>query len=149
MNPLRLYEEQHAHDVRPLVAYACFYLWFEAFPYVFTGIYHFKGGVADLPFNGILVGAIVAYIALVIYTLYYFQPRLDRLNAIPGGPGAQPEEQLRLGLISGAFIPISLLVFGWTSRESVHWIWPIFGAALYMPGEHNSYCQRRSNFQVD
>lgn len=33
-------------------------------------------------------------------------------------------------------IPISLFTFGWTAQPdgSVHWIWPIIGAGLYMPG---------------
>ena len=32
------------------------------------------------------------------------------------------------------FIPISLFIFGWTSRASVHWIVPIIGASLYVLG---------------
>lgn len=46
----------------------------------------------------------------------------------------EPEEYLRLAVIAGVFIPISLFMFGWTARRSVHWIAPIIGAGLYMPG---------------
>jgi hypothetical protein len=63
-----------------------------------------------------------------------------------------PEARLELGLVAGAFIiPVSLLMFGWTARESVHGyvvsafsssrllsfpiarIVTIIGAALYFP----------------
>jgi DHA1 family multidrug resistance protein-like MFS transporter len=37
------------------LADAIFYLWFEAFPLVFTDIYHFNEGLSGLPFLGFLV----------------------------------------------------------------------------------------------
>ncbi|KAK0466761.1 major facilitator superfamily domain-containing protein [Desarmillaria tabescens] len=67
--------------------YAIFYLWFEAFPLVFTDIYHFRLGASGLPFLGFIV-----------------------------------------------FIPTSVLIFGFTSKEGIHWIVPVIGAALYLPG---------------
>lgn len=38
---------------------AVFYLWFEAFPLVFSGIYHFNEGLSGLPFLGFLVSGII------------------------------------------------------------------------------------------
>jgi len=32
------------------------------------------------------------------------------------------------------FIPTSVLIFGFTSKASIHWIVPVIGAALYLPG---------------
>ncbi|KAF9511080.1 hypothetical protein BS47DRAFT_1373151 [Hydnum rufescens UP504] len=86
-------------------------VWFEAFPLVFVDIYHFKLGVSGLPFIGIIVGAVWM-----------------RTGGFP------PEERLKLAIVSGFAIPISLFIFGWTSRPSVHWIAPVIGAAIYMPG---------------
>ncbi|KAF8305616.1 MFS general substrate transporter [Clavulina sp. PMI_390] len=116
------------------LAYAVFYLWFEAFPIVFVDIYHFQGGIAGLPFIGILVGAIVSYTFYVLYLKYYLFPRFGRIAS--QGEQPQQEEWLRLAIIAGTMIPISLLVFGWTARPdgSVHWIFPIIGAGMYMPG---------------
>jgi DHA1 family multidrug resistance protein-like MFS transporter len=111
------------------VAYAVFYLWFESFPLVFIDIYHFKGGVSGLPFLGIVVGALVSYICYVFYIIFYLGPKFARLNF-----NVPPEEYLRLSCIAGVFIPISLFMFGWSARPSVHWIVPIIGAGLYMPG---------------
>jgi DHA1 family multidrug resistance protein-like MFS transporter len=110
-------------------AYAIFYLWFEAFPLVFGDIYHFKGGILGLPFIGIIVGALISYVFYVFYLLLYLYPKFARLNW-----QVEPEEYLLLAAIAGVFIPISLFMFGWTSRHSVHWIVPIIGAGLYMPG---------------
>lgn len=70
-------------------------------------------------------------------------------------PDFAPEARLELGLVAGAFIPTSLLIFGWSAQSEVHWyvsmsradvlvdtdasfrtlrIVPIIGAALYLPG---------------
>lgn len=39
-----------------------------------------------------------------------------------------------MALIGGICIPISLFVFGWTARADIHWIFPVIGAAIYLPG---------------
>ena len=36
--------------------------------------------------------------------------------------------------MASIFIPTSLLIFGFSSKSSVHWIVPVIGAALYLPG---------------
>lgn len=54
-------------------------------------------------------------------------------------PNFQPEFRLALGFPSAFFIPVSLLIFGWTSRESVSPALPILGAGLYFPGLFNLF----------
>jgi MFS transporter, DHA1 family, multidrug resistance protein len=122
-------------------------VWFEAFPLVFVDIYHFKLGVSGLPFAGIIVGAMVSFTCYCAYIYYYLNPKWMRTGGFP------PEERLKLAIVSGFTIPISLFIFGlstgscqpsiletdhmcpgWTSRPSVHWIGPVIGAAIYMPG---------------
>lgn len=39
-----------------------------------------------------------------------------------------PEARLEIGLMASVFIPISLFMFGWSSRESVHWYAPLIAA---------------------
>lgn len=111
-----------------LVAYAIFYLWFEAFPLVFIDIYHFQGGVAGLPFIGILIGAITGCVIYALYHRFYLTPKSTK------GETIEPEEFLRLALFASFLIPISLLTFGWSAKKDVHWIVPIIGASMYMPG---------------
>jgi hypothetical protein len=45
-----------------------------------------------------------------------------------------PEIRLEIGLMASIFIPTSVLIFGFTSKASIHWIVPVIGAALYLPG---------------
>ncbi|KAJ3843934.1 major facilitator superfamily domain-containing protein [Lentinula raphanica] len=112
--------------------YAIFYLWFEAFPLVFTDIYHFDLGLSGLPFLGFSVSAAITYTCYALYQRYHFQPRSDRAKA--EGHELPPEARLEIGLIASIFIPTSLFIFGFTSKESIPWIVPIIGAALYLPG---------------
>ena len=109
-------------------AYAIFYLWFEAFPLVFNDIYHMSEGVGSLPFIGIIVGAGLSYVIYALYLYYYLNPKWERQGSL------EPEERLGVAVVAGFSIPISLFIFGWTSRASVHWIVPTIGAGLYMPG---------------
>ncbi|KAJ7863168.1 major facilitator superfamily domain-containing protein [Mycena leptocephala] len=112
--------------------YAVFYLWFEAFPLVFSGIYHFNEGLSGLPFLGFLVSGIITYAVYCIYLMYHIAPRNARAAA--AGKEPLPEIKLEIGLMASIFIPTSVLIFGFASKASVHWIVPVIGAALYLPG---------------
>ncbi|KAK0239352.1 major facilitator superfamily domain-containing protein [Armillaria nabsnona] len=112
--------------------YAIFYLWFEAFPLVFTDIYHFRLGASGLPFLGFIVSGAITYTVYVIYLKYCIAPRLAEARA--AGVGFLPEIHLEIGLMASIFIPTSVLIFGFTAKESIHWIVPVIGAALYLPG---------------
>ena len=43
------------------LAYAIFYLWFEAFPIVFNDLHHFKQGVGGLPYLAFVISAIITF----------------------------------------------------------------------------------------
>ncbi|KZP16134.1 MFS general substrate transporter [Athelia psychrophila] len=104
------------------------YLQFEAFPLVFNDIYHFNLGVGSLPFAAFVVSGSFTYTFYVLYNRYHMEPRMAR------NPNLAPEARLEIGLMASIFIPISLFIFGWASRASVHWIVPVIAAALYLPG---------------
>jgi hypothetical protein len=53
---------------------------------------------------------------------------------IKAGGNVAPEIRLEIGLIGSIFIPTSVLIFGFTSKANIHWIFPVIGAALYLPG---------------
>ncbi|KAJ6610997.1 major facilitator superfamily domain-containing protein [Mycena sp. CBHHK59/15] len=61
--------------------YAIFYLWFEAFPLVFNGIYHFNEGVSSLPFLAFIVSGGVTYTVYCLYQKYHIAPRYARAAA--------------------------------------------------------------------
>ncbi|KAK4053477.1 hypothetical protein OIV83_001644 [Microbotryomycetes sp. JL201] len=115
-------------NVYSAVTYAVFYLFFASFPLVYEQqVHHFNTGVGQLPYIGFLVTGVLSYIAYVVYQRRHIIPRLE-------DPSFRQEHRLELGIAAGIFIPVSLLIFGWTARPQVHWFWPIFGAALYTPG---------------
>ncbi|KAF7297113.1 Benomyl methotrexate resistance protein [Mycena indigotica] len=112
--------------------YGLFYLWFEAFPLVFTDIYHFNLGVSSLPFLGFIVTGTLTYTVYCLYQKYHIAPRVDRIEA--ANLKVAPEIRLEIGLMASIFIPASILIFGFASRSTVHWIVPVIGASLYLPG---------------
>lgn len=129
---------------------AIFYLWFEAFPLVFIDIYHFNLGLSGLPFLAFIVSACITvstfihsistsqlipipqYTTYCLYQMYHIAPRIKR--AEDAGKEVAPEIRLEIGLMASIFIPASVLIFGFTAKESIHWIFPVIGAALYLPG---------------
>ncbi|KAF5314820.1 hypothetical protein D9619_007394 [Psilocybe cf. subviscida] len=110
------------------LAYAIFYLWFEAFPLVYNDMYHFNLGQSGLPFLGLLVSAFFASSAYIAWNYYHVEPLFVKNGHIV------PESRMLVALVASVFIPMSLFIFGWTSRPDIHWIAPTIGAALYLPG---------------
>ncbi|KAI0044858.1 putative caffeine resistance protein 5 [Auriscalpium vulgare] len=108
--------------------YALLYCWFESFPIVFQGIYGFREQLVGLSFLGILVGCILVIPPFFAYLYYYQEPRYNENGDI------QPELHMRATIVGAFFIPICLFWFGWSSRESVPWIVPVIGSALFPIG---------------
>ncbi|GKZ34126.1 GTPase-activating protein [Aspergillus brasiliensis] len=123
-DPVILFVNMHT-----MLIYGILYLWFEFFPFVFDGIYHFTAIQQALAFFGILVGAVVSVLVYVLWLYFSYQPRVADPNTI-----VEPEARLVPGQIGAICIPICLFIFAWTSRESVHWIVPIIGTAFFAPG---------------
>lgn len=103
-------------------------VWFEAFPLVFVGIYHFNLGQSGLPFLGLFVTCFFACAGYICWQYFHVEPLFKRQGYIA------PESRLVVALFASFFIPTSLFIFGWTARANVHWIGPTIGADLYLPG---------------
>jgi DHA1 family multidrug resistance protein-like MFS transporter len=110
------------------LVYALLYLWFESFPIVFVGTYHFTLGTEGLAFLGILIGAIVTIPPFFWYLHKYVEPLYN------GGGEVKPEYRLPPALVGAFFLPICLFWFGWSARPSVHWIMPIIGSSFFSVG---------------
>ncbi|GJP88849.1 caffeine resistance protein [Aspergillus niger] len=123
-DPVILFVNMHT-----MLIYGILYLWFEFFPFVFDGIYHFTAIQQGLAFFGILVGAVVSVIVYALWLYLLYQPRVANSDII-----VEPEARLVPSQIGAVCIPICLFIFAWTSRESVHWIAPIIGTAFFAPG---------------
>lgn len=109
------------------LAYAIFYLFFEAYPVIFEGIYHMNTGVAGLAFLPILVGAVIA-LGIFIYCDGVLQ-RAKKANT----HWASIEEYRRLPLacLGGPLYVISLLWLGWTAKPGIHWMVPMLAGVPF------------------
>ena len=106
------------------LAYAIFYLYFEAYPVIFQGpssIYHFSAGVTGLTFLPIGIGAVLCTFIFIWYDSYL--AKAQKRNA----PWAAIEEYRRLPLacVGGPLYVIGLFWLGWSARSDVHWIVPV------------------------
>ena len=105
--------------------YALLYIWFESFPIVFIGIYHWREQLVGLSFLGLFVGAFLVMPPFFAYLYYVQEPKYNEKGDL------KPEERMPVAIVGALIVPICLLWFGWTSRESIHWIVPIIGSSLF------------------
>lgn len=119
-----------AFDIYIAVCYGAFYLFFEAFPLVFIGIYNFTLVEMGLAFLGFCVGCLLAYAALLVYLAKYIGPKFKNNTFTP-------EDFLPLSMAVCWALPLSLFMFGWTAR--VHWILPIIAEVFFVINVFNLF----------
>ena len=119
-----------AFDLYIALCYGAFYLFFEAFPIVFGGIYHFTLVEQGLAYFGFCVGCIFAYIILLVFSIKVAAKRFANNTFTP-------ETTLILAMCIGWCIPLALFMFGWTAK--VHWILPIISEVFFVLGCFNIF----------
>jgi MFS transporter, DHA1 family, multidrug resistance protein len=127
-------------SVYTALMYAIFYSFFEVFPFVYaTGLsrpnsftkgYGMNYGEIGLIFQAITIG-----ICLAIPTYFYYLHKIFGPRIKAQGLG-EPEWVLVPGLYTCIFVPVGLLLFGWTSFNSpkIHWIIPTIGIVFFAFG---------------
>lgn len=124
----------------PMLLLLCFYtgfllsvvyLFFVAFPMVFTEVYNFEIEFVGLSFLGVITGMIIGAF------FFPFWARLHQRDVARNGGVALPEHRLPQMCVGSLFPPIGLFMFAWTVYRSVHWMVPIvasgiFGLGCYM-----------------
>ncbi|CCH61304.1 hypothetical protein TBLA_0E02500 [Henningerozyma blattae CBS 6284] len=126
LKPFRLIFQEPiilAFDLYTAVAYGIFYLFFEAFPIVFVGIYNFTVIELGLAFLGFCVGCVFAYAIWVVFMWKYISPKFANGTFVP-------ENMVVLGMYLCMFLPLTLFFFGWTAK--VHWILPIISELFFV-----------------
>jgi DHA1 family multidrug resistance protein-like MFS transporter len=106
------------------IIYGIFYSFFEAFPLVYEGMYHFNLGELGLTFLSVTVGVVLAVTWYWWYIYYRVEPDI-RANGI-----GSPERRLIPALIVTFFVPVGLFLFGWTARPDIHWIVSCIGIVI-------------------
>lgn len=114
------------------VAYAIFYIFFQAYPIIYQGTYGFSAGEEGLTFLPIGVGAVFAG---GIYL--YWERYLERARSRPTPPAwSRKEEFVRLPIacLGAPLFAISLFWLGWTAKPEIHWIVPTLSALPFGTG---------------
>ena len=111
-------------DLYTALLYGVLFLWFESFPFVFGGIYHFNLGQQGLVFLGIFVGGVVTLPLFLLWIKHRIVPRFTQ-------PGFRPEMVLPPTFFGSAALPMCLFFYGWSARPSVHWIVPVIGSSFF------------------
>jgi hypothetical protein len=102
------------------IAYAIFYMSFEAYPIIFQGIYNMTPGISGLMFISIGIGEILALPVFIGYDHYLLRAKA----ANKSWTRKEEARRLPLGCIGGPFYVIALFLLGWSARSDVHWIVP-------------------------
>lgn len=105
--------------------YGILYLFLTAIPLIFEGQYHFKSGVAELPYLGIFIGTMIGGIICIM-----LDSRFLKIMDNNGGKPI-PEERLPPMMIGSFFFAGGLFWLGWAGdyADKVHWIVPTLGGA--------------------
>lgn len=98
--------------------------WFEAFPIVFTELYHFnliETGITYLStITGIAIGGII-YLYVVNRIMKAEEPPAIEKFLIPS-------------MIGSFFLPVGLFIFAWGASVHTHWMAPVIGSLLFNVG---------------
>ncbi|BCS19810.1 MFS transporter [Aspergillus puulaauensis] len=99
------------------LVYGILYLFFEAYPVSFQEVRGWtNGGIAGLPFIGIMIGVFCGVALIIWQTKTRFARKLAKHGRVV------PEERLIPMMIASVLLPAGLFWFGWTSETSVHWM---------------------------
>lgn len=106
------------------LVYAMLFAALESFRVVYVEIYGFSSVQEGLTFLAPLIGFELASIAYFFF-LYFYQERHFSADG-----KLRPEERLIPAFVTAFATPIGLFWFGWTSRESIHWIVPVLSGGI-------------------
>lgn len=126
--------------VEPIVGFLSLYVafnfavvfgFFDAYPIVFAGIYHFTLGEVGLTFLGLGVGGFLAVPTFLLIDRLTYQKQ-HRASHVAGRKGiVAPEHRLYAAMIGSIGIPIGLFWFAWTAKKGVHWASPVMAAVPF------------------
>lgn len=99
--------------------YGLLYLFLSAYAFVFQDIHGFSPGVGGLPYFGLVIGEVIAFITIVVMNPGYVR-KLEANHNVP-----VPEWRLPIVVVGSVAFSIGLFWFGWTGyTRSIPWIVP-------------------------
>lgn len=128
LRPLRMLATE------PIVAFFSLYVafnisvvfgFFEAFPIVFTGVYHFDSGETGLAFLSLGLGCCLGVVTFMVVDRLTYQKHYQA-SLREGREGVLPEHRLYSAMMGSVALPIALFWFAWTAK--IDWPSPICAA---------------------
>ena len=126
-------------DLYTGLLYGVLFIWFESFPMVFGELYGFDIGKQGLVFLGIFVGSFIAAPLLLLWIKTSIVP-------VIASPKFKPEMLLPPAFAGCIAFPLCLFWYGWSARQSIHWIVPIIGTGFFGVGMYLCCYQRKNLF---
>lgn len=145
-------------------AWAVLYLTFSSVPFVFKTVYGWDSETTGYMFTAIMIGGILSTVIGVFQDDLLKHPQWKAENWDPdympstaeGGssdtatarlyallrrhfPVEAPESRLYFTCLTASFLPLGLFLFGFTSRETIHWICPAVALCLASMGIYSVY----------
>ncbi|KAK3384507.1 putative multidrug protein [Lasiosphaeria ovina] len=117
-------------DVYSAVLLGMLYLFFGAFPLVFTNSYGFNLWQVGLSFMGLLVAMILAVLSTPIWRRVR-ELLVEKRRKETGVAKSEPEDQLPPLIFGAPLITGGLFWFGFTTYPHIHWIVPIIGSGFF------------------
>ncbi|PYI31745.1 MFS general substrate transporter [Aspergillus indologenus CBS 114.80] len=135
--------------------YASYYVFFDSFPVAYLEGYRVSTGTLALFYLSVLVGCLVAAaVYFLVLVPYIVSGRGAARNHAAEPDHANPthhsndnheknrsnttnknlERTLLPALPATLFLPLGLLLFGWTARPAIHWLPSLIGVVLYAGG---------------
>ncbi|POS72986.1 hypothetical protein DHEL01_v208623 [Diaporthe helianthi] len=145
-------------------AWAVLYLTFSSIPFVFQTVYGWDPESTGYIFTAIMIGGVFGTVIGVFQDdlLKHPQWRADSwvqdYSSGPAGGGSRrnvtarfygflrrhfpveaPESRIYFTCLTASFLPLGLFLFGFTSRETIHWISPAVALCLASMGIYSVY----------
>lgn len=106
------------------------YLFFGAFPLIFTTNHDFNLWQVGLTFTGLLVAMIIACCVTPLWNNFRHTLK-ERRRRRTGVLKDEPEDQLPQVIVGAPLITGGLFWFGFTSTPEIHWIVPLIGSGVF------------------
>lgn len=137
-------------------AWAVLYLTFSSVPYVFKTVYGWDTESTGYMFTAIMIGGVLSTVIGVFQDDLLKHPQWKAENWDPNDPSRgeesrvyailrrhfpveAPESRLYFTCLTASLLPLGLFIFGFTSRETIHWISPAVALCLASMGIYSVY----------
>lgn len=112
--------------------FAVVFAFYAAIPWIFTQVYGFSTASQSLVFLCLTIGYLLS-IATIIFTAHAQKKRRRNTASNENGGSVMlaPEESLLLAMLGGPALPVSLFLFGWSAKSTIHWIVPMIAITVY------------------